>query len=170
MNGIDISRSVRFRARWSSRQNRGSALVEFAFLIPVIFALVFGIIDFGRAIYSYHFVSNAAREATRWASVRGSTCSPSAYASECPAGASASDIANYVVSIAPAGIDSSSSRLTVNPGWPSASTNPPVCATDSKHPGCIVQVQITYQFKFILPFLPSTGIPMTTTSQMVISQ
>jgi Flp pilus assembly protein TadG len=166
MRGNHNSRSTRSRSRRSSRSNRGSALVEFAFLIPVIFALVFGIIDFGRAMYSYHFVSNAAREASRWASVRGSTCT--GFPSACPA--SSSDVANYVVSIAPAGIDSSSSRLTVNPGWPAASTNPPVCASYSNHPGCVVQVQITYQFNFILPFLPSSGIPMTSTSQMIISQ
>jgi hypothetical protein len=53
---------------------RGSALVEQALVLTILLAVIFGIIDSGRALYTYHFVSQAAREATRWASVRGSTC------------------------------------------------------------------------------------------------
>jgi Flp pilus assembly protein TadG len=146
--------------------SRGATLVEFALLIPLLFALVFGIIDFGRALYSYHFVSDAAREASRWASVRGSTCSD--YSQACPAGSS--DVSDYVVSIAPTGIDTSSSRLTVTTGWPPHANNPPICVTTNNHPGCPVHVQVTYQFKFVLPFLPPSGINMTSTSEMIVSQ
>lgn len=52
---------------------KGSVLVESAITVAVLFVILFGIIDFGRALYTYHFVANAAREATRWASVNGST-------------------------------------------------------------------------------------------------
>jgi Flp pilus assembly protein TadG len=143
--------------------SRGSALVEFAFLLPLLFAMVFGIIDFGRALYCYHFVSNAAREATRWASVRGSDCKD--YPT-CNAGQP--EISDYVGSIAPTGIDTS--RLTVNAMWPPHSNNPSICLVSEKHPGCPVQVQVNYQFRFVLPFLPSSGITMTSTSEMIISQ
>ena len=43
-------------------------------LALVLFPLMFGIIDFSRALYAYHWVSYAAREGTRWASVRGTSC------------------------------------------------------------------------------------------------
>ncbi len=146
-------------------KKRGSALVEFAFIVPLLFALVFGVIDFGRALYSYHFVSNAAREATRWASVRGWTCTD---LNNCRA--SASDISAYVKSIAPLGIDTSSSRLSATTTWVAPPNNLAICNTYNNNPGCAVQVQVNYQFKFVLPFLPTSGITMSSTSQMIISQ
>ncbi|MGH9744870.1 MAG: TadE/TadG family type IV pilus assembly protein [Candidatus Acidiferrales bacterium] len=140
--------------------------MEFAFLVPVLFALVFGIIDFGRAMYSYHFVSNAAREASRWASVRGSNCAD--YSQACPA--AATDVSDYVASIAPPGIDKSPSRLVANTTWVAPPNNLAICVTQPNNPGCTVQVQVSYQFRFVLPFLPASGITMTSTSQMIISQ
>jgi len=53
----------------------GNALVEFAVSMVVILTLLFGIIDVGRALYAYDWVSNAARLGTRFAMVRGSSCS-----------------------------------------------------------------------------------------------
>jgi Flp pilus assembly protein TadG len=144
---------------------RGSTLVEFAFLIPILFALVFGIIDFGRALYSYHFVSNAAREATRWASVRGRDCNG---LNDCPA--AAADVSAYVASTAPMGIDKSPSKLSVTTNWVMPPNNLLICTTYPTNPGCAVQVQVSYQFKFILPFLPTSGYRMTSTSEMIISQ
>ena len=144
---------------------RGSTLVEFAFLIPILFALVFGIIDFGRMLYSYHFVSNAAREATRWASVRGRDCIDLTNCHAAP-----SDVSSYVASIAPMGIDTSPSKLSVTTNWVMPPNNLTICTAYPTNPGCAVQVQVSYQFKFILPFLPTSGYRMTSTSEMIISQ
>lgn len=80
---------------------RGSTLTEFAFILPVMCMCLFGVIDFARALYSYHFVSDAAREASRWASVRGNTCRD--YTDACPA--RDTDVSDYVMSIVPSGID-----------------------------------------------------------------
>ena len=152
---------------WSTENSgRGSTLTEFAFVVPVLFAMLFGIIDFGRALYSYHFVSNAAREATRWASVRGKDCRPGL--DSCPAGPD--DVTDYVVSIAPPGIDTSSSKLLVDADWVAPPNALPVCVNLPKSPGCDIRVTVTYNFSFILPFLPSGTHPMTSTSEMVISQ
>src|SRR5277367_4330936 len=74
----------------SQRKERGSSLVEQSFIIVFLLTLMLGIIDCGRALYTYHFVSNVAREATRWASVRSTTCNttwvvpPGVGASSCP--------------------------------------------------------------------------------------
>ena len=51
-----------------SRQ-RGQSLVETAFVLPVLLLIMLAIFDFGRAVYAYNLVSNAAREAARLAIV-----------------------------------------------------------------------------------------------------
>jgi len=144
---------------------RGSTLAEFAFMIPLLLMGMFGVIDFGRAMYSYHFVSEAAREATRWASVRGKDCTD--YPQACPA--KPSDVTDYVQSIAPPGIDSSRGALTVDTNWVAPPGNASMCSPDPKNAGCAVQVQVTYNFKFILPFLPNSTYQMQSTSEMIIS-
>jgi hypothetical protein len=48
---------------------RGQALVEFAFVFPIICLLVFGFIDVGRAVLSANTLTNAARQAARVAAV-----------------------------------------------------------------------------------------------------
>lgn len=47
----------------------GQALVEFAFVFPVIALLAFAAIDIGRAVFAYNTLTNAARQATRVAAV-----------------------------------------------------------------------------------------------------
>lgn len=55
-------------ARGSSRAGeRGQALIEFAFLAPIIFLFMFVIIDFGIGINRRVVVTNTAREAARYA-------------------------------------------------------------------------------------------------------
>ena len=50
---------------------QGASLVEMALSASVLFVLLFGIIETCMALYAYNFVSEAAREATRYAVVRG---------------------------------------------------------------------------------------------------
>ena len=45
---------------------RGQTLVEFALILPVFLFLIIAIFDFGRAIYYYSTVHNAAREGARY--------------------------------------------------------------------------------------------------------
>jgi len=52
-----------------TRGEGAQGLVEFALVVPVLFILVFGIIDFGNALKSYITTSSAAREAARYASI-----------------------------------------------------------------------------------------------------
>lgn len=165
---------VRRWARLPRRSGeRGSALLEYAFAMVISFVLIFAMIDFARALYSFHFISEAAREATRFASVRGNGCSGSA--TPCPA--SPGDIQDFVMGIVPAGIDPA--QVTVpNPTW----TNPnnlPVCNTINNYAGCAVQVEVDYRFSFIFPVnfyklspvkFAANSINMSSTSQMIISR
>jgi len=47
------------------RDERGQALVEFALAIVIFLVLLMGVFDFGRAIYQFNGVSQAAREIAR---------------------------------------------------------------------------------------------------------
>lgn len=49
--------------------SKGQSLVEFALVLPVLLLVVLGILDFGRAIYAYTTVADAARQANRTAIV-----------------------------------------------------------------------------------------------------
>jgi Flp pilus assembly protein TadG len=106
-------------SRNASRE-RGSELVEFAFVVIILFTLIFGIIGFAQAAYTYHFVSNVAREATRYASVRGSACT---LLPNC--NITGAEIQDYAKSLAPAGINAS--QLNVTPNWvdPGGTCKPP---------------------------------------------
>src|SRR5260370_17023132 len=50
--------------RWGGRQ-RSKGLVEFAIIAPIILLLTFGIIDFGRGLYFYITLQQAANEGAR---------------------------------------------------------------------------------------------------------
>lgn len=54
-------------------RRRGAAMVEMAFVLPIFFMVVLGIIEFGRAMMVSQLVTNAAREATRLGIIDGST-------------------------------------------------------------------------------------------------
>ena len=48
---------------------RGALIVEFALIVPILFFLVFGIVDFGRAYFTMNNLAAAVREGARYASV-----------------------------------------------------------------------------------------------------
>ena len=57
------------RLRSPREPSRGQSLVEFALVLPLFVLLLFGILDFGRAVLAYNSISNAAREGARTAIV-----------------------------------------------------------------------------------------------------
>lgn len=56
-------------SRSFARDESGAALVEFALISIVLLILLFGIIDFGRMLYTKNSLTNAAREGGRYAAV-----------------------------------------------------------------------------------------------------
>jgi Flp pilus assembly protein TadG len=152
-----------YRSLQRARKQYGSTMVETALMLSMLLVMMFGIVGFGHALYTYHFVSNAAREATRWASVRGQTCT--GLSGGCPA--SASDVQTYVSNVSGMGLDPA--KITATTTWIAPPNNLAVCKTQPKNPGCVVEVQVQYSYQFLLPLLPS-GFKMQSTSQMVISQ
>ena len=51
--------------------DRAQAMVEFAIVAPILFLLLFGVIEVGRMMFLYAAVTNASREAARWGSAVG---------------------------------------------------------------------------------------------------
>ena len=61
----------RLRALW--RGDDGAALIEAAFVLPMLLFVSIGIIEFGRAFQTWQIVPNAAREGARVAVLPGTT-------------------------------------------------------------------------------------------------
>jgi TadE-like protein len=51
------------------RNNKGQSLVEMALVCMIFFFLLFGILEFGRALYTYNTIVQNTRAAARWAVV-----------------------------------------------------------------------------------------------------
>jgi Flp pilus assembly protein TadG len=181
--GDTIHNRARMRNKIQRARERGSTLLEFALITAfVLFPLIFGIFDFARAAYAYHYVAFAASEATRWASVRGSQCANSLPAPCVATAGAAGTVDAYVRSTSPAGlyVDSGACSGTAGcllvttswPGAPSGTNAPSSCSggAGSNSPGCAVSVEVQYTFGFDLPFLPSAVVHMSSASQTVISQ
>jgi Flp pilus assembly protein TadG len=158
-----------------SRGEEGSAILETALSIVVLFTFLFGIMETGFALYSYHFIADAAREGARYAIVRGSTAGTTPCAAPglatCIAqgGTDTGDIATYVKTLGFPGINPS--YMTVNSAWSiyAHGTTCPV-SPPCNSPGNLVRVIVTYNFPLNLPFFPPKTFAMSSTAAMIIQQ
>lgn len=155
--------------RWGSEA--GSSLVEMAIASSIIFTLLLGMMQMGLALYAYHFTADAAREASRWAMVRGNQCNTNTPGLD-HCDASGTDIQNYVQGLG----YPYASALTVTATWLSAGTTPAMtwsacgATTACKAPGNQVQVTVSYNMPVYIPFWRNGSIQVGSISQMVISQ
>jgi len=151
----------------------GGTMVEFAVAVLLLVTVTGGIVDACRAIYADHYVGYAAAAATRYAMVRGSTWNnascTSASTESCTA--TADNVRAMVKSIAPVGIGTGN-QLTVATTWTGENADGANCKVSgaSNVPGCVVQVQVSYNFSYVLPFLPQNALQLTSTSAVVIAQ
>ncbi len=121
----------------------GAAAVEFALIAPILFMLIFGIIQFGIAWSQKEIFVQAAREGARYAAV----------GCEVPTGCTSGQVATRVV-------DSSVDyQLTdgTNTGAGIVSVTPdPGCASGDA--GQLVTVQWTQNFQITIPFIPNINV------------
>ncbi|ADW70655.1 TadE/TadG family type IV pilus assembly protein [Granulicella tundricola] len=150
----------------------GSELIEFSVSAGVLMMIIFGIMDCSRALYAYHFVAGAARDATRYAAVRGATWSGALclLSTSFQCAATSSDVTSYVKSITPIGLTTGS--LTVLTTWPGTTATGVSCNALGIYnsPGCMVNVKVVYTFSFVLPFLPKNALTLASTSKVMITQ
>jgi len=180
------------------RDEQGSALVEMALVSTLVFfPLLFGIIEFSYGMYAYNWVNMAARQATRYAVVRGiESCQIAPTFPDCNMGpdttnntTSPTALTTYVRSLSYPGIytDATSNRLTVtttylartitsvggfqHTTWDTVCTSTdPLTAEDCNTPGEAVQVIVTYRFPLAIPFWKNASLNLNATSQMVINE
>lgn len=144
-----------------NQSQRGGTMVETSIVMLLALTLIFGAIEFSRALYTYHALSNGARLGTRYAIVHGANCKPSGCT------ATQSTIQDYIRSQT---LAVNSSNLTATAAWTGTDLNGGTCSSTSEQPGCTVTVTVNYTFTFIVPFLgPSTGLAMSSSSKMVVS-
>jgi Flp pilus assembly protein TadG len=136
----------------------------------VLLSMLLGIIQLCLALYCYHYVADAAREATRWAIVRGSTsCSNTPNLTNC--NATSAQIQTYVRGLG----YPYSGGLVATTKWCQASATKPTTwaacsAATANTPGNQVQVQVQYSFPFGVLFVNIGNLSVSSTSQMVIAQ
>jgi Flp pilus assembly protein TadG len=124
----------------------GQTYVEFAFCAVVLLMIIFGLVNFSLVLYAYNFVSYAAREGTRFASVHGSAN---------PSPAHATDISNLITTEA-YGLNAKNLKVTAS--W-----------SPNNQPGSIVAVQVKYTFYFMMPFVALQPVSLSSSSKMMIS-
>lgn len=168
---------VRRQRKLTMGEEEGQALVEMALVCLILLPVLLGIIQLSLALYCYHFSAAAAREATRFAIVRGADCATTFSAAFCSPtdggsnGATANDIAQYVNSLGYpfSGTASTTVNWCINGGtYPATWTS---CSpTQNNIAGNQVQVKVTYSYPLAVPFLNSTTINMGSVSSMTIVQ
>ena len=139
----------------------GSALVEMGISASLALMVLFAIIEFSFAFYSYNFIAEASKEAVRYASVRGACTDPDSGSvtnklSDC-ANTSA-QLTTLVKGMGYPGINPDN-ITTVAVTWPNGDS----------YPGHNVRVDITYKFPLSVPFWKATDLYLHSTAQMVIS-
>ena len=152
--------------------DQGSSVVETSLASLVFLAMLIGAYQAMLGLYTFHFVSDAAREASRYAAVRGSTsCTNTPNLTNCDA--TSSQIQTYVQGLGYPGIQKS--KLTVTTTWLKSGGSTPAtwssCTSGTCNaPGNMAKVVATYAFPLKVPFARGLTINLSSTSEMVISQ
>ena len=149
------------------QQQSGQTLIEFAISLGVLLTAVFTLIELCLVFYTWSTISECAREGTRYAIVRGSTCvtnGTSGAGASCTA--TASSINTYVSSLGYP--NAGGGAMTVNTTYSSDGTT--FTTTGNNSPNNMVRVQITYPFPVKLPFVPRNALTLKAQSQMTIIQ
>lgn len=145
----------------------------------MLIAITVGIIGFSLAIYTYHFISTAAQQGERFASLRGhtwseytttscSTSAPPSFTMVYDCEAASGDVQNYVQSTVPGAI--TAANVTVTTTWPALNPDGTAtgCSPANSH-GCLVTVVVKYTYHF-WPFEHLTALAMSATSEGVVLQ
>jgi Flp pilus assembly protein TadG len=130
--------------------DRGSTAVEFALLLPILLLMVFGLIDFGRALNAQITLTQAAREGARVAAL----------------GQQNSVVASRV---SQAGTGLGALTVTMCGSTVTSGTTQSCCPANGPQ-GADATVQVTYRFPFVTPIgaMVGLGSGLTLTAQGVM--
>lgn len=147
---------------------RGANMVEAAFVLPILFFLIFGIIEFGHAFSVYQTMTNAAREGAR----RSVAPPPGPGATLISATAVKNAVCNYLLAGGVACTGPRQATVSVCQSCPGASAAAECTATcNPNYSGAFnssaisyTQVDVSYPYQFL--FIP-VG-PVTLKTQVVM--
>jgi Flp pilus assembly protein TadG len=131
------------------RADEGQGLVEFALVFPILVLVLLFLFDFGRAVFAYTTLDNAARAGIRVAIVdqsNASSCLPTTRTYKCAAAEQTAGLGLAAGTISDATISGSG------------------CTGSSYNIGCDVTLQLTYSFSPITPVVGSLVGPITVTT------
>jgi Flp pilus assembly protein TadG len=153
--------------------SKGQALVEFAFVVPVITLLAFGFVDIGRAVITWNTIANAARDASRVAAVN--QLDPASGPWQCSANRPVEDINNPGWTFRGCALTAGATAGLKHGDITVAYAPPPgvtLTCSGTLNVGCIVTVTVTAHY---VPITPVAGaligpITMTTSSSMPVER
>jgi Flp pilus assembly protein TadG len=143
------------RRRSFAQNENGESLVAFALTLPIMFGFIFGLLQVSMAFYTYEYISELAREGTRYAIVHGADC-VAAGGSSCTV--TSTGVQSYVAGIGLPNVGGGTLNV--------AATYP----LNNEAPGSPVLVKVSYNFPFNIPFMPTSSISMASSSEMYIVQ
>ncbi|MCI0724805.1 MAG: pilus assembly protein [Acidobacteria bacterium] len=134
-----------------ARPQKGQSLVEMALVCLIFFFLLFGILEFSRALWTYNTIVQSTREAARWAVVNVANA------------ADTTDI-NRARNIVIYGNPDVSSGAPLVPGLENATVSVQILPLQTDFSGTAINEKISvsvsnYQFQFIVPIAPTLTIP-----------
>jgi Flp pilus assembly protein TadG len=125
-------------------------MVEFALGLPILLALLFGVIEFGRMLFIYTATTSASREAARYGAVIGVTSGGVVRYNDCTG---IRDAAKRLGSLA--GIQDSDIQIDYDDG-PSTAVYA-TCPPGQANQGDRIQVQVTAHYTPIVPLIQLPG-------------
>lgn len=150
------------RGARSRRHDGGQALAEFALVLPIVFLIIFGIVDLSRAMESYVAIQEAARSAARYAVTGRTDCS----------GVSTQTRMNCItheVAVLTASLNNASSITTSVESWAYPTYADPPTPNSAGNQCDDVQVTVRYNYRPMTPvfswFIPN--VPMSASERMV---
>lgn len=139
------------------RRGSGQSLVEFALVLPLFLLLFFTIVDFGRAVFMYNSITNAAREGARLAIVNQDNASILARARQ-------------QVAVAETGAPNVTVAFYVAEDDGSADTSAPCPSTS--YFGCVAVVSFETTYRPLTPIVGNilfkNGVTLTATSSLTV--
>jgi len=106
------------------KNNRGQAIVEFVLIIPLVFLLIFAMLETGRYVHAAYEIEHASREAARVGAIGGTDAN-----------------INSSVTLNTNGLDSERVSVLINP------------TEYSRDSGDQLTITVSYQFSPITPFV-----------------
>ncbi|MEN6579116.1 MAG: TadE/TadG family type IV pilus assembly protein [Anaerolineaceae bacterium] len=134
----------------SGNRTRGQSIIEFALLFPLLFFMITGLFDLGRAVVYLSALNSAVREGTRWTIVQPkNTITPAL-------------VESHMRSLNFYGINDLATNSTITPVFVYAAEDPTITIT------------ATYNFVPITPGMKEllgsgTGIPLKAESTMLLT-